>query len=309
MSPHAILSRLAAAKPVPDDRHHRIWRAALDELPVGIATHWDVDGGIVRVHPAGDEDRPNLNRLRQTLMRFHPWRKGPFEVLGVSIDSEWRSDTKWNRVAPWVDLKDAVVLDVGCGNGYYGWRMLDSGAASVAGIDPTPLYGHQYKIFERLLGEDPRHGWFPLGDQDLPADLAAFDVVCSMGVLYHRPNPIGHLTTLRGSLRPGGQLVLETLVIDGNDQGVLVPEGRYAQMRNVWFIPTPDLLARWLRRIRFTDVHIRDVTLTGVEEQRSTDWMTFHSLKDFLDPNDSSRTVEGHPAPRRAILTATRPSS
>jgi tRNA (mo5U34)-methyltransferase len=32
--------------------------------------------------------------------------------------------------------------------------------------------------------------------------------------------------------------------------------------------------------------------------------MTFQSLADFLDPDDSSKSIEGYPAPRRAILIA-----
>jgi len=32
--------------------------------------------------------------------------------------------------------------------------------------------------------------------------------------------------------------------------------------------------------------------------------MTFHSLEEFLEANDPTRTIEGFPAPRRAILTA-----
>ena len=32
--------------------------------------------------------------------------------------------------------------------------------------------------------------------------------------------------------------------------------------------------------------------------------MTFHSLAQFLDPDDPGLTIEGLPAPRRAILTA-----
>nr|WP_169730591.1 DUF1698 domain-containing protein [Carnimonas nigrificans] len=42
------------------------------------------------------------------------------------------------------------------------------------------------------------------------------------------------------------------------------------------------------------------------DEQRSTEWMTFQSLKDFLDPEDQHKTIEGYPAPRRALLVATR---
>ena len=128
-----------------------------------------------------------------------------------------------------------------------------------------------------------------------------------MGVLYHRQSPFEHLITLRDSLKQGGELVLETIVIDGGLGEVLVPEGRYAQMRNVWFLPSCETLMSWLRKCWFADVRLIDVTPTTIEEQRSTDWMTFHSLKDFLDGENPQLTVEGHPAPKRAVITAVRP--
>ena len=127
-----------------------------------------------------------------------------------------------------------------------------------------------------------------------------------MGVLYHRTSPIDHLQTLWHSLRPGGRLILETLVVEQPTETVLVPEGRYAKMRNVWFIPSVAMLRRWLQRTGFRDVEELDVTATTGEEQRRTDWMTFESLSDFLDPNDSTRTIEGYPGPVRALLSARR---
>jgi tRNA (mo5U34)-methyltransferase len=35
--------------------------------------------------------------------------------------------------------------------------------------------------------------------------------------------------------------------------------------------------------------------------------MRFESLADFIDPNNGSKTIEGHPAPLRAIFTAIKP--
>ena len=78
-------------------------------------------------------------------------------------------------------------------------------------------------------------------------------------------------------------------------------------MRNIWFIPSPATLATWLKRCGFRNVKLVDVNTASLEEQRSTDWMRFESLSDFLDPRDRSRTLEGYPAPRRAILTAVKP--
>ena len=84
-----------------------------------------------------------------------------------------------------------------------------------------------------------------------------------------------------------------------------MPEDRYAMMRNVWFLPTTDTLALWLRRTGFKDIRVVDQNYTTTEEQRSTDWMGFDSLKDFLNPDDPKKTAEGYPAPLRATIVAT----
>jgi len=97
---------------------------------------------------------------------------------------------------------------------------------------------------------------------------------------------------------------LETLVVEGNDSAMIIPEDRYAKMRNVWFIPSTQTLRRMLARAGFSEISIVDVTATTTTEQRSTKWMTFESLANFLDPADSSRTIEGYPAPIRAIAIA-----
>ena len=173
------------------------------------------------------------------------------------------------------------------------------------GLDPFPLYVMQHEIIKRYASDAPNYV-VPSSDDCLPKALEAFDVTLSMGVLYHRTSPIDHLQVLCGSLKRGGQLVLETLVVDSDDQTVLVPQGRYAKMRNVWFIPSVSMLSLWLKRTGFRNINIIDVTATTTDEQRGTDWMTFESLPDFLDPQDASRTIEGYPAPLRAILTATK---
>jgi tRNA (mo5U34)-methyltransferase len=113
-----------------------------------------------------------------------------------------------------------------------------------------------------------------------------------------------HLRELRELLRPGGQLVLETLVIEGPEGQVLVPEGRYGKMPNVWFLPSPSTLVSWMRKQGFVNPRVVDISATSLEEQRSTDWMTYDSLADFLNPTDMTKTAEGHPAPIRAVVVA-----
>ncbi|MFO7647899.1 DUF1698 domain-containing protein, partial [Halomonas campaniensis] len=57
----------------------------------------------------------------------------------------------------------------------------------------------------------------------------------------------------------------------------------------------------------FENVRVVDEAVTRTEEQRATEWMTFQSLADFLDPEDPTRTREGYPAPRRAVVMANKP--
>ncbi|KGK10913.1 tRNA 5-methoxyuridine(34)/uridine 5-oxyacetic acid(34) synthase CmoB [Vibrio navarrensis] len=248
-----------------------------------------------------------LKKLESLLRTFHPWRKGPYHVHGIHIDTEWRSDWKWDRVLPHISpLKNRSVLDVGCGNGYHMWRMLGEGARLCVGIDPSHLFLIQFEAIRKLMGGDQRAHLLPLGIEQLPK-LQAFDTVFSMGVLYHRRSPLDHLIQLKDQLVSGGELILETLVIEGDENAVLVPKERYAQMRNVYFFPSARALKVWLELVGFEQVRIVDENVTSIGEQRSTDWMTHNSLPDYLDPSDASKTVEGYPAPRRAVLVAKKP--
>ncbi|MGB5671884.1 MAG: tRNA 5-methoxyuridine(34)/uridine 5-oxyacetic acid(34) synthase CmoB, partial [Sedimenticolaceae bacterium] len=286
------------------------WQRAVEQLPVPTGGHVDCEDGAIGICP----DRPLDGAARQFMLdglkALHPWRKGPYRIGDIRIDTEWRSDWKWDRVSPHLaSLHDRLILDVGCGNAYHCWRMAHLGARQVIGIDPTALFMAQFLAIRKLLAPVApelvrRVQLLPVGIEDLPAGLQRFDTVFSMGVLYHRRSPIDHLLELRGALREGGQLVLETLVIEGVDDRVLVPAGRYAKMRNVWFIPTPTMLETWLGRCGFKAIRTVDLTPTSLDEQRSTEWMTFESLADFLDPADNRCTIEGYPAPRRAILIA-----
>lgn len=282
------------------------WTSAINYLPELKPFELDLLNGVIAT-----SEEPlsagQLTRMETHLRNLMPWRKGPFSLYGLNIDTEWRSDWKWDRVLPHLsDLRGRTILDVGCGSGYHLWRMIGAGAKLAVGIDPTQLFLHQFEAIRKLLGDDRRAHLLPLGIEQLPA-LNAFDTVFSMGVLYHRRSPLEHLWQLKDQLVQDGELVLETLVIEGDEHSVLVPGDRYAQMRNVYFIPSAAALKNWLEKCGFVDVRIVDVCTTTLEEQRRTEWMITESLAEFLDPNDSSKTIEGYPAPTRAVLIARKP--
>ena len=301
------------------------WRQAVLALPARPASSISLEDTVTvsAELPASEQER-----LRDALQALHPWRKGPFSLFGVRIDAEWRSDLKWRRIASHLagirhqlpatdadalatevgdgcrlDLKGSRILDIGCGNGYYGWRMLGAGAALVIGIDPSVLTCMQHQAINRLIDDD-RNQVLPLALESLPETLSAgrFDAVFSMGVIYHRRDPLGHLRRIAQCLVPGGTAVIESLCVDGPQ--TLIPDGRYARMRNVWHVPAQRQLAHWMAECGFQDIRIVDTTVTTTAEQRTTEWMCFESLAEALDPTDATRTVEGHPAPRRCLLIA-----
>lgn len=279
------------------------WQLALANLPKVSASTIDLNADSLQIGQAKDLSPAQAAQLETSLREFHPWRKGPFNFFGVHIDTEWRSDWKWQRVAPHLsDLQGRRVLDVGCGSGYHVWRMLGAGAKLVLGVEPVLLYNQQFLAARNYLGELPAYV-LPATLEALP-EKPVFDSVFSMGILYHRISPLEHLKQLKALLRPKGELVLETLVIEGNENQVLLPQGRYAKMRNVWFLPSTATLIQWLQRLGFKDIRLVDVNQTSLEEQRSTDWMQFESLKDFLDPENTNLTLEGYPAPLRATIIA-----
>jgi tRNA (mo5U34)-methyltransferase len=280
------------------------WLALLDRLPVLSPSLCCLTEDTVQIGRAEDISDTDRAKLLEILRELIPWRKGPYNIYGIRIDTEWRSDWKWNRLKDHIaPLDQRLVLDVGCGSGYHCWRMLGAGARMVLGIDPLLLNVIQFQLVKTLYGSAPVHV-LPFGIEALPTGLKIFDTVFSMGVLYHRRSPIDHLLELRECLKPGGELVLETLIIDGKLGETLMPEDRYANMRNVWFIPSLATLESWLIRCRFGNIRVIDVTPTSIEEQRRTEWMPFHSLPDFIDMNVPSLTVEGLPAPKRAIVLA-----
>ena len=275
------------------------WLNAFQSLPTLSHIKCDTSPDVITCQSGEENDG-----IRQSYKGLMPWRKGPFKMFDTYIDSEWQSFMKWNRIEKHLpSLNGKTILDVGCGNGYYMFKMLKHSPFLVMGIDPGLLQTMQFWSIDKYINSGM--AVLPLSIQDMPKSLNCFDVVFSMGVLYHRKSPIHHLKELASCLNSKGKLVIETLVIDGDINTCLIPTGRYAQMRNVWFLPSVKMLEIMLARTGFKDINCIDVTVTNTQEQRTTDWMKFHSLKEFLS-DDLTQTIEGYPLPKRATIIATK---
>ena len=279
------------------------WRELIRNLPRLIPSEVQLHDAVIigRSQDCNDSQR---EAVEASLRDFMPWRKGPFQLFGIDIDSEWRSQLKWDRLLPFITpLQDRTVLDVGCGNGYHCLRMTGAGAKLVIGIDPHLAYVAQFWALKHFVQHLPTYV-IPAALEQLPQAMHAFDTTFSMGVIYHRRSPIDHLVQLKNTLKPGGELVLETLYVDGPLGYSLTPSQRYARMSNVWFIPSIATLINWLERCGFINIQVVDKNQTEVQEQRQTSWMPYQSLHDSLDPKNPDLTIEGLDAPKRVVIIA-----
>ena len=248
---------------------------------------------------ATSEEKKLINSIAKELK---PWRKGPFELFDTFIDSEWQSFLKYNLLEPHFNLKDKKVVDIGCNNGYYMFRMLNQKPKKVVGFDPSPLFRTQFDFINHFVKSDIVYEL--LGVEHLGIYEEKFDTIFCLGVLYHRSDPIGTLKSLKKGLEKDGELFLDTFIIDGEEDMVLSPKDRYSKIPNIYFIPTVSALINWLKRSGFKSVKVIDIVKTDIKEQRKTEWIDSQSLEDFLDPNDPSLTIEGYPAPKRAYIKA-----
>jgi len=289
-----------------DQVNHEMVRAIL-----GVST-WQADysnyeNGTVEIGAKDELSEEQHQKLINYLGCFTPWRKGPFNLFGHQVDAEWRSDLKWERLKPWLpDLQGQVVCDLGCGNGYFIYRILAHNPRLVIGFDPTRKYKLTFSFLNTITREGAAR--FELfGFSHLQFIDGLFDTIFCMGILYHHSDPVGILKLCFQALKPGGTLVLETMGISSKISEAILPEKRYANMKNIWFVPSAKMIELWLQRSGFKEVKLIYNERLTTEEQRPAEWARVESLEHFLDPNDPGRTIEGYEAPSRIYLVARKP--
>ena len=243
---------------------------------------------------------PDTKQIEKTAKMMMPWRKGPFKVFDTFIDSEWKSYIKYNLIRPYFDLKDKRVADIGCNNGYYMFRMQEDSPKKLVGFDPSPLYKTQFDFINHFAKTDIVYEM--LGVEHAEFYEHKFDFIFCLGVLYHRSDPVMMLKQLYRALDKEGEVLLDTFYIDGEEEYALCPRSSYSKIPNIYFVPTIKALKHWCLRAGFCEFEVLFTSTTTPDEQRKTSWIEGESLENFLDPNDTSKTVEGYPAPKRVYV-------
>ncbi len=276
-------------------------KAALDALAPAKLQSYKLEE-IITITLEEEYAKKHFEQIETLAKMMLPWRKGPFKIDSLFIDSEWQSFIKYKIIEPHFNLKEKIVADVGCNNGYYMFRMLKQNPKKLIGFDPSPLFNLQFNFINHFIKSDIKYEL--LGIEHIEFYEHKFDTIFCLGVLYHRSDPIGSLKSLFRSLNKNGELILDTFMIDGEDDICLTPKNRYSKIPNIYFIPTVNALKNWCYRAGFKEVEVLAIKETDLKEQRKTEWINSQSLNDFLDPTNPSLTVEGYPAPKRVYIKA-----
>lgn len=241
------------------------------------------------------------DEIRQIALALKPWRKGPFRINELFIDSEWQSFVKFNLLKPYLsELSGKVVADVGCNNGYYMFKMLEFSPAKLVGFDPSTRTFLQFRLLNALAKTPINYEL--LGIESVPAYAHKFDIIFCLGVIYHRSDPVKMLKELKASLNKGGVVFLDTLFIEDEREIALVPRQTYSKIANIYFVPSVSALRNWCERAGFVGFKVLASKATDTFEQRQTAWSEGYSLQDFLNPANSNLTCEGYPAPKRVYV-------
>jgi len=280
------------------DKRLKDWKKMISSLPKMDSSRIDLSDGIKIRGKWNQEDKKKTEMI---LLNLIPWRKGPFTIQDIFIDAEWQSNMKWDRVLDLgLNLTNKSILDVGSGNGYYGFRMLGGCAKAVICLEPNLSHLTQFLALNSFI-ESKKIRMIPLRIEELSFADKSLDFVFSMGVLYHQRNPKKHLNLLISHLKEEGQIIIETLVAPDEYGQALVPKGNYANMPNVRFIHTRKGLKDLISKAGLKILHMSSSVKTTPKEQRSSRWMPFRSFDGGFNQL-SDKTVEGLPRPERIIL-------
>ena len=284
------------------DRRIDDWNKIISSLPKLQPTKVDLKKKILVTNNLSEQE---TEKVKELLLKLIPWRKGPFQIGDISIDAEWRSNQKWERFLELnTELSRKTILDVGSGNGYYGFRMLGQGADSVVCLEPNLSHLTQFIAINNFV-QSEQIRMIPERIEELSFADKCFDLVFSMGVLYHNREPNLHLKLLASHLKEGGAIVLETLIVPEKYGEALIPDTTYANMRNVRVIHTELGLKKIINSSGLKIIESSEKITTSTKEQRSTKWMPFRSLADALDKKNRM-TKEGLPRPQRIFVLLSR---
>ncbi|EJI3229244.1 tRNA 5-methoxyuridine(34)/uridine 5-oxyacetic acid(34) synthase CmoB [Campylobacter jejuni] len=276
--------------------NHPLYTKIQELKALNLACNFSLDDSVILSTNSQAKDE-----ILAIAKELKPWRKGPFKIDDLFIDTEWQSFIKFNILKPFMnEISQKCVADIGCNNGYYMFKMLEFNPAKLIGFDPSIKYRLQFELINALAKTPIEYEL--LGVEDLPRYGLKFDVIFCLGVIYHRSDPIKMLKDLKAGLNKNGVVFLDTMYIEDEREIALVPNKTYSKIPNIYFVPSISALKNWCERAGFKEFEVLATKKTDENEQRKTEWIDSFSLENFLDPKDKNLTIEGYEAPKRVYV-------
>ena len=88
------------------------WKKTLAQLPKLPVSAIKINQPTLAIETTSVLNSAAQQQLQTALKGLHPWRKGPFNFFGVTIDTEWRSDWKWDRLKDHISVISVSELTV-----------------------------------------------------------------------------------------------------------------------------------------------------------------------------------------------------
>lgn len=254
--------------------------------------------------------------IENELKNLKIFRKGPFLINGIKINSHWNSFIKWKYLLKVLESlesqmvhfknKSLKVLDIGSNNGYYSfllyYHLKQKGFLSKFDlIDPIVDFYQQYLFLKKIFPAEDQKNWnfYSFGWQEIPSLNTKYDLILCMGILYHHKNPMELLDVIYHQLNKKGILILETITIRYSKYPILlIPKNRYIGSKGFWFIPNKMALLNMLQKTNFSKIQFHSERFV-LREMEKNHYLP--SLKELVDKN---QTIENYPKPYRSFFSA-----
>jgi SAM-dependent methyltransferase len=127
------------------------------------------------------------------------------------------------------DVRGRRVADIGSGTGRIVNMLLDAGAEHVVAVEPSDAFT---VLRQNIAERADRVTCLNVRGDELPAE-PDLDIVVSMGVLHHIPDPAPVVDACYRALKPGGRIVVWLYGREGNETYLRVAEPLRAVTRRL----------------------------------------------------------------------------
>jgi SAM-dependent methyltransferase len=263
----------------------------------GCDARYAIAGGVPRMNT-------EMGQLENVARSFgYEWKahhEGAMEddtVFGRTLDEDWEYFRQGLAIGDDA-VRDAVVLDGGCGSGRLTRQIGEHGAGAAIGVDINDAVDEAYALSRDL----PNVHIVQANIFALPFKKRAFDLVWSNGVIHHTPDAERGHRSLSALVKPGGRLYVWVyakrfnpfrLVKDGFDAVRLsrLPEPVLLRIAKVISYPSWLLLQAYRAVRRIPPLRPRGRWAQNTVRQRSLPEFQLTWL-DALSPEYDSRHTE-----------------